>query len=135
MWVCSSHVQDDPDSQRPRRDPSPPENESGARRGAAESIAAPHLIDVEIAQVLRRYAAASELDDGRGRQALDDLGDFPLVRYPHEPLLSRIWELRHSLTAYDAAYVALAEALGATLLTRDAGLARAPGHEARVELT
>ena len=95
---------------------------------------APHLIDVEVAQVVRRYAAAGELDAERGREALADLADFPLLRYPHDLLLQRIWELRNNLTAYDAAYVALAEVLGAPLLTRDRRLAAAPGHHAKVEL-
>jgi predicted nucleic acid-binding protein len=73
------------------------------------------------------------LTDERGRQALDDLGDLPLDRYPHAVFLERIWELRHNLTAYDAAYVALAETLNATLVTRDAALATAR-HRARVEV-
>jgi predicted nucleic acid-binding protein len=66
--------------------------------------------------------------------ALAAMADFPLIRYQHDLLLPRIWELRHNLTAYDAAYVALAEALGAPLLTRDRRIAAAPGHRARVEL-
>jgi predicted nucleic acid-binding protein len=99
-----------------------------------ETLHAPHLLDVEVAQVLRRYARAGELDDARGRQALEDLTDFPLTRYPHDLFLPRIWELRHKLTAYDAAYVALAEVLEAPLLTRDAALAAARGHRARIEL-
>ena len=66
--------------------------------------------------------------------ALSDLADFPLHRYGHEFMLPRIWELRDNLTAYDAAYVALAEALDAPLLTRDARLAAAPGHRARIEV-
>jgi predicted nucleic acid-binding protein len=99
-----------------------------------QTLHAPHLIDVEVAQVVRRYAAAGELDAERGREALADLADLPLLRYPHDLLLPRIWELRHNMTAYDAAYVALAEALGAPLLTRDRRLAAAPGHHAQVEL-
>jgi predicted nucleic acid-binding protein len=99
-----------------------------------QTLHAPHLIDVEVAQVVRRYAAAGELDAERGREALADLADFPLLRYPHDLLLQRIWELRNNLTAYDAAYVALAEVLGAPLLTRDRRLAAAPGHHAQVEL-
>lgn len=98
-----------------------------------ESLAAPHLIDVEIAQVLRRYHAAGVLDNTRGQEALADLADLPLTRYSHVVLLPRMWELRHNLTAYDAAYVALAEALGAPLVTRDARLAAAPGHGAVIE--
>jgi predicted nucleic acid-binding protein len=99
-----------------------------------ETLHAPHLIDVEVAQVLRRYAAAGEIDPERGRSALIDLADFPLRRYPHDILLPRIWELRGNLTAYNAAYIALAEALEAPLLTRDRRLAAATGHRARVAL-
>jgi len=102
--------------------------------GARETLHAPHLIDVEVAQVVRRYAAAGEIDEERGRAALADLADFPLNRYPHDFLLPRVWELRNNLTAYDAVYVALAEALDAPLLTRDRRIAGAAGHYARVEL-
>jgi predicted nucleic acid-binding protein len=101
---------------------------------AGETLYAPHLIDIETAQVLRRYAAGGEIDGARGLAALNDLADFPLRRYPHDFLLPRVWDLRHNLTAYDAIYVALAEALDATLLTRDRRLAAASGHHARVEL-
>jgi predicted nucleic acid-binding protein len=99
-----------------------------------ETLHAPHLLDLEIAQVLRRYALAGELPSARGLQALEDLADFPLSRYPHDLLLPRIWELRHNVTAYDAAYVALAEALDVPLVTRDAALASATGHRAQIEL-
>ncbi|MEO9191733.1 MAG: type II toxin-antitoxin system VapC family toxin [Acetobacteraceae bacterium] len=99
-----------------------------------QTLHAPHLLDVEVAQVIRRYTLAGELDVERGGVALADLGDFPLRRYPHDFLLPRVWELRNNLTAYDAVYVALAEALDVPLLTRDQRLATAPGHFARVEL-
>ncbi len=99
-----------------------------------QTMHAPHLLDVEVAQVIRRYAANGEIDSPRGRSALADLADFPLQRYPHDVLLPRIWELRNALTAYDAAYVALAEALDAPLLTRDRRLAAASGHRAQLEL-
>ena len=99
-----------------------------------ESLHAPHLLDVEVAQVLRRYAAAGELTPERGREALMDLADFPVYRYPHDVLLPRIWELRHNLTAYDAAYKALAETLAAPLVTCDARLGSAPRHRAKVEV-
>ena len=102
--------------------------------GAEQTLHAPHLIDVEVMQVLRRYAASGRVEPGRCRDALDDLFDFPLDRYPHDLLLRRVWELRHNLTAYDAVYVALAEVLDAPLLTRDRRLAATAGHEARVEL-
>ena len=101
---------------------------------SGQTLHAPHLIDVEVAQVIRRYAANGEIDGERGRAVLADLADLPLHRYPHDLLLPRMWELRNNLTAYDAAYVALAEALGAPLITRDQRLAAAPGHHARVEL-
>jgi len=101
---------------------------------AGETLHAPHLIDVETAPVLRRHAAGGEIDGARGRAALTDLADFPLRRYPHDFLLPRVWDLRQNLTAYDAVYVALAEALDATLLTRDRRLAVASGHRARVEV-
>jgi predicted nucleic acid-binding protein len=99
-----------------------------------QTLHAPHLIDVEVAQVLRHYAASGRVAPGRCRDALDDLFDFPLDRYPHDLLLRRVWELRQNITAYDAVYVALAEALDAPLLTRDRRLAAAAGHHAQVEL-
>lgn len=99
-----------------------------------QTLHAPHLLDVEVAQVIRRYAAQGEIDDARGRMALADLADLPLQRYPHDFLLPRVWDLRSNLTAYDAVYVALAEALDAPLLTRDRRLASAAGHNALVEL-
>ncbi len=101
---------------------------------AGETLHAPHLLDLEVTQVLRRYARSGELTVQRGMQALEDLVDLPLVRYPHEFLLGRIWELRDNVTAYDAAYLALAEALAAPLVTRDAALASSRAHRARVEL-
>ncbi|HEY1300105.1 MAG TPA: type II toxin-antitoxin system VapC family toxin, partial [Stellaceae bacterium] len=79
-----------------------------------QTLHAPHLIDIEAAHALRRYAAAGQIEPARGHAALDHLLDFPLHRNPHDVLLPRIWELRHNLTACDAAYVALAEALDAT---------------------
>ena len=99
-----------------------------------QTLHAPHLLDVEVAQVIRRYAANGEIDGERGGAALDDLAAFPLRRYPHDLLLPRVWELRNNLTAYDAVYVALAEALEAPLITRDRRLANAAGHRATIEL-
>lgn len=101
---------------------------------AGETLHAPHLLDVEVVQVLRRYARSGALDPARGMEALEDLTDLPLTRYPHDLFLPRIWELRYNVTAYDAVYVALAEALEAPLLTRDRALASAGGHRARIEL-
>jgi predicted nucleic acid-binding protein len=100
----------------------------------AETLHAPHLIDLEVAQVLRRYVLAGALASDRAALALADFGELELTRYPHDVLLPRIWQLHVNLTAYDAAYVALAEALGAPLLTTDARLARSSGHGAAIEL-
>jgi len=99
-----------------------------------ETLHAPHLLDLEVAQVLRRHALGGVLDEQRGRQALEDLADLGLARHPHDLFLPRIWSLRHRVTAYDAAYLALAEALPAPLVTLDRRLARAGGHRARVEV-
>jgi predicted nucleic acid-binding protein len=100
----------------------------------SQLLCAPHLLDVEVAQVLRRYALAGELDAQRGAEALQDLADLPIERYPHDVLLPRVWELRDNLTAYDAVYIALAEILGAALMTADRRLADSPGHSATVRL-
>ena len=98
------------------------------------TLHAPHLLDVEVANALRRYAVAGDINDERGRAALTDLADFPIRRYPHTFLLTRVWLLRSNLTAYDAVYVALAEALDAILLTRDQRLAAAAKRQVRIEL-
>jgi predicted nucleic acid-binding protein len=95
---------------------------------------APHLLDVEVAQVLRKQVTKGAISDARGQEALQDFLDLPLIRYPHDFLLPRIWELRKNLTAYDAVYVALAEALGFPLVTCDANIAGAPGHSAQVDV-
>jgi predicted nucleic acid-binding protein len=92
------------------------------------------LVDLEVANTLRRLVRLGELDIRRAEGAMIDLAALALVRFPHTPFLGRIWELRDRFTAYDAAYVALAEELGAPLLTLDARLARAGGHRATVEL-
>ncbi len=96
-----------------------------------------HTLDfawVEVASVVRRKYLARELTVARAEQALHDLDQTPLVRHQVTPLITRVWELRDSLTAYDAAYVALAEALQSPLITTDCGLARAHGHTAAVRL-
>jgi predicted nucleic acid-binding protein len=99
-----------------------------------ETLHVPHVFDVEVLHVLRRYSLSGTLSESRGRLALSRLSSTRLTRYPHASFVRRIWELRHNLTAYDAAYVALAEALDAPLVTMDARLAQAPGHSAAVEL-
>jgi predicted nucleic acid-binding protein len=95
---------------------------------------APHVIDVEVAHALRHYAARRAMPDARAAEALNLLAALPLTRYPHDVLLERIWALRHNLSAYDAAYVALAEGLRAPLVTRDQRLASSPGIAAAIEL-
>lgn len=100
----------------------------------AETLHAPHLIDLEVTQVLRRYVRSGQISDGRASEALHDLADLDLNRYPHDLLIPRIWQLRHNVTAYDAAYLALAELLSAVMLTTDGALAAVPGVGARVEL-
>jgi len=99
-----------------------------------EAISAPYLVDVEVAHALRRYALRGVLTPVRGAEALGDFAQLRVRRYPHLPLRPRIWELRDNLSSFDAAYVALAEALDAPLVTSDAALARAPGHDARIEV-
>src|ERR1700745_3940547 len=101
---------------------------------SGQTLHVTHLLDLEVAQVLRRYAANGEIDGERGRAALADLADLPLRRYPQDFLLPRVWNLRNNLTAYDSFYIAVAEALDAPLLTRDKRLATAAGHYARIEL-
>lgn len=100
--------------------------------GRRESFIAPHLLDVEVASALRALAASRQVDSHRAGQFLEGLATLPALRYPHTPLLGRIWELRHNFTAYDATYIALAEATDSVLYTTDAKLSK--GHRARVAL-
>jgi len=95
---------------------------------------APHLIDTEILHALRRMLRRGQLSAERAHDARTDYAELTLVRYPHEPLNDRVWELRENLTAYDATFVALAEALDVPLVTCDARLAAAPGSHARIEV-
>ena len=97
------------------------------------TLHAPHLLDVEVAQVLRRLLRVGALGRERAAEAITDLVEYPLTRYPHDVLLPRVWVLRGAITASDAVYVALAEVLGAPLLTFERRLAAVSGHRARVE--
>ena len=99
----------------------------------SELVHVPHLIDVEIAQVLRRYVRHGMLEPASATRALGRWRDFDVDRYSHEPLLARVWQLRDNITAYDAVYVALAEALSAVLVTGDRRLAAAPGVHTEIE--
>lgn len=101
--------------------------------GERRKIVAPHLIDLEISQVLRRHAANGSMTAAAASEALEDWLFLPVLRMGHAPLLKRIFELRANATAYGAAYLALAEALNAPLITHDRKLSRVPGHRARVE--
>ena len=112
---------------------------SGARLATrledeTEAVHVPHLIDLEIAQVLRRYVLQGTLDEQLAAMAIDHWRRLDVERYPHEPFLDRVWELRANVTAYDAVYVALAEALSTVLITGDRKLLGAPGVRAAVEL-
>ncbi|TAH39248.1 MAG: PIN domain-containing protein [Planctomycetota bacterium] len=100
--------------------------------GAGASLHAPHLLDLEVAQVLRRFRASRELSVTRAAEALEDYLDLPIRRHSHEILLPRIWQLRGRVTAYDASYLALAESLEAPLVTCDRGMARVSGCTADV---
>ena len=113
------------------RDPAPGLVERLADDGDLHS---PHLIDTEVLHALRRMLRRGKISTDRAHDARTDFADLALVRYPHEPLSERVWELRENLTAYDATFVALAEALDVPLVTCDARLAAAPGHRARIEV-
>ena len=110
------------------------ERPAAVERISGEELHAPHLIDLEVASALRRLAAAGRIDDLGGRTLLAVLADIDLHRHGHIPLLSQIWGLRDNLSPYDAAYVALATALDAPLVTADRKLAAAPGLTCAVEL-
>jgi predicted nucleic acid-binding protein len=99
-----------------------------------ESLHAPHITDLEILNALRRELRAGRIDAVRATNALHFLANLDLERHSHEPMIRRIWELKDNLSAYDAAYVALAEILDCPLLTADARLSHAPGARCTVEL-
>lgn len=95
---------------------------------------APHLIDVELIHALRRLVSSRAISLDRAADVRSDFADLLIARYPHEPLADRMWEMRDSLSAYDAAFVALSEAIGAPLITCDSRLAKVRGHRARIEV-
>lgn len=99
-----------------------------------DTLVAPDLVDVETAAVLRRRWLAGDISDQRFSDAVDDLGDLPITRFPALPLLRRAYELRANVTAYDACYISLAEHLGVSLATSDRRLAGAPGPRCDIEL-
>jgi predicted nucleic acid-binding protein len=112
----------------------PPDRRLADRLGSDGDLHAPHLLDVELLHALRRLVHTGRLSEERAADARSDFAELTIVRYGHRPLADRAWELRDNLTAYDATFVALAEALAVPLVTCDARLTRAPGHQAAVEL-
>lgn len=110
------------------------DGDTARERLRGESLAAPDLIDLEVTSVIRGHLAGGHLDLRRANFALADLADMPLQRVAARGLIVRCWELRDNLTVYDAAYVALAEALDVALVTADARLAKAPGPRCTIEL-
>jgi predicted nucleic acid-binding protein len=105
-----------------------------ARLVREDEFHSPHLVDVEVAQGLRRLVRAGEVSPHRAADAIADLAELDLHRHSHLDLLTRAWALRENVTAYDAMYVALAEALEAPIVTCDTPLAEAPGHRARIDV-
>jgi predicted nucleic acid-binding protein len=112
----------------------PPDGRLVDRLGTDGDLHAPHLLDVELLHALRRLVSTGGLSQERAADARADFAELTIVRYGHQPLADRAWELRDNLTADDAVFVALAEALAVPLVTCDARLGRAPGHRATVEL-
>ena len=111
-----------------------PAGQKARTRLRGERLVAPHVVDLEVLSAWRRLVASNDLEPGRAALALADLRALPIERMPHGPILERCWELRDNITVYDAAYVALAEVLDATLLTADAKLTNAPGAHCQFEI-
>lgn len=112
-----------------------PAAEAVRRRLAADTDhAAPHVVDAEVLGVIRRHHLVGLLDGTAAAQAVDDLRDWPGERYSHRPLVERAWQLRATVRTWDALYVALAEALDATLLTTDRRLAAARGPACPIDI-
>jgi predicted nucleic acid-binding protein len=111
-----------------------PDGDRVRQRLRGERLSAPHLIDMEVTSAWRRLVSLGQMDDRRAQLALRDLLALPLDRVPHGPLLARCWQLRENLTAYDAAYVALAELLEASLVTSDSRIKRALGPRCAIEV-
>lgn len=103
-------------------------------RDSKGELHVPHLFEIEVLSALRRYSLSGNFIERRAAEALEDLSNMRLVRYPHTSLLHRTWELKENITAYDASYITLAETLDAPLLTTDGRLARSTGHRAAIEL-
>lgn len=103
------------------------------QRLRGEALIAPDLLRIEVVSVLRRHATTGRLTAEQADDAVDGLLDLPIAVFPTAPLLRRVWQLRPNLTAYDACYVALAEAVDSPLLTADHRLARAPGPRCVIE--
>jgi predicted nucleic acid-binding protein len=112
----------------------PPDRRLVDRLSSGGDLCAPHLLDVELLDALRRLVIGGQLSEDRAADARNDFADLAVDRYDHVGLADRTWELRHNLTAADAAFVALAELLGVPLVTCDARLADAPGNRAVTEL-
>lgn len=111
-----------------------PDGEICRDRIKGQLLAAPDLLRIEVLSVLRLHVNTGQLSPRQASNAVDDLMNLPITAYPTAPLIRRCWELRGNVTAYDACYVSLAEALGSTLLTADARLAKAPGTRCRFDV-